>query len=1244
MGPLYPDPVKANLDSVEGYRINPFTGDSVQPIILSNGEILQSGVALEVKGEPAKTLSGIIFPPYLVPEGDVIVNKAYKNECRLTGKLTKTRIDEDLLIQQNYNPEVPGTFVNSIGDTLQTGVPVPIKGVQVPFLQPEPVTALSPRMREDATKNIRYLDVDQGLNSSLITCLVEDRRGNIWIGTEGGGISIYNGLMITNITQKEGLSSDYINAILEDSDGNIWIGTNNGLNRYDGRSFTRLTEKEGLPKNKITCLMQDRFENVWIATEGGGISQLNGNMITHFTKYEGLSCDTVYGLMEDSQGTIWIATWGGGVNRFNGKYFVHLTKQDGLHTDYYLSLVVDDKGNKWFASPEGVNIYNNGSIKYLSKEEGLSSSHATFLFKDNQGNVWICTLGGGLTKLNGEVFTYYSEKEGLSSSYVTTILEDSYGNYWIGTNGGGLNVFYKKQFTHLTEAEGLSHNVAFSFVEDNEKNIWIGTRGKGVNKNDGENYYIYTSYQDQENEIYKGISDNYVLSAFKDSKGNLWFGTRWNGLSIYDGSCFSWMNALFQAFSDNAINCILEDRSGNMWLGTYRGGINMFDLNKNKLIHFTENQGLASNYIISMLETSHNNLWFGTGKGAIKYNGKTFTHFTTREGLPDNTIQALVEDSRGNLWFGTSSGLTVFDGTSLTTYTEKHGLSDNTIAAIVEDNNANIWACTKNGLSCLVFGRNDDNLSEGDSSIPKPLILSYKKPDGLKGTVFYHSSIIDSQNRLWMGSATNVTYLDLNSFEIPVDTPRVRLDRIEINGNFMDFRHLPDSIGRKMKFDGVAGFNNYPEHLQLPYKFKHLTFYFSAIDWSAPHKILYSYKIDGVDDSWSTPSPEAKADYRNLPYGSHTFKVRAIGESQRWSEPFEYPFGVMPPWYHTLAARIGYLLIALLLVFGYVRWRTIRLLRRQQELETEVEKATHTIRKQKEKVESQRDEIEAQRDELKIQRDLVLSQKQEITDSINYARKIQSAALPDRNFMDNIMPEYFVLFRPRDIVSGDFFWIKEIKDLLIVAVADCTGHGVPGAFMSMMGISLLNEEVVGSRLDSPGEILDRLRKKVKETLAQEGKLHEQSDGMDMALVILNIEKRELQFAGAFNSIYIIRNLSQSNPQEIEKFVSLSDDDCLLYEIKGDMQPISIHEVESDFKTWNIKLDKGDALYMFSDGFVDQVGGEQGKKFLKNNFKKTLMKIWHLSMDEQKDRLESTLDEWMKGYDQVDDITVMGIRV
>lgn len=308
-----------------------------------------------------------------------------------------------------------------------------------------------------------------------------------------------------------------------------------------------------------------------------------------------------------------------------------------------------------------------------------------------------------------------------------------------------------------------------------------------------------------------------------------------------------------------------------------------------------------------------------------------------------------------------------------------------------------------------------------------------------------------------------------------------------------------------------------------------------------------------------------------------------------------------------------------------------------RELEQKVQERTSEIRLQKDEIESQRDEIEAQRD-------LVFAQKKEITDSIAYAQRIQAAILPNKSYMDEVIPDSFVLFRPRDIVSGDFYWIKEVDNSVVIVAADCTGHGVPGAFMSMLGITLLAEQLGKGKIDKPGEILGQLRAKVKEMLVQEGSIREQKDGMDMAIAVIDRDKRELQFAGAYFPLYLVRNKEVVSSREIGAEEPVEGDQALLFEFKGDKQPIGIHWEEKQFTDQVVKLEKGDAVYVFSDGYVDQYGGVHRKKFKAQQFKDLLLSVQAEPMEKQRLLLEETFEKWKGNIEQIDDVCVIGVRV
>jgi serine phosphatase RsbU (regulator of sigma subunit) len=252
-------------------------------------------------------------------------------------------------------------------------------------------------------------------------------------------------------------------------------------------------------------------------------------------------------------------------------------------------------------------------------------------------------------------------------------------------------------------------------------------------------------------------------------------------------------------------------------------------------------------------------------------------------------------------------------------------------------------------------------------------------------------------------------------------------------------------------------------------------------------------------------------------------------------------------------------------------------------------------------------------------------QRKELIDSIRYASYIQSALLPSKEMFDRLLPENFIFFKPRDVVSGDFYWISKFKNDVIVAVADCTGHGVPGAFLSMLGISFLNEIVGKGYCNSPSSILNQLRERVMKSLHQTGEKKEQKDGMDITLCMLDFENDQLQYAGANNPIYIIRK-------------------GYLIEIKGDRMPIGINIVEEkSFTNHLINLEENDMIYLITDGYPDQFGGQNERKLKYKPFKNILLRIYSMQMQEQVLILEEELFKWMGNVCQIDDILIVGFK-
>ena len=946
--PLNPAPISFDLNTDVGYSTNTLTGDSILPIINCLGDTIITGIPIPAIGKVIDPYS--VEKPKSISTGKPKVVHTMSYTHKIPDNLTAIPVNKDKL--STFTPGVDTSsfvLVNSIGDTLPTGIPIAAKGKVVPCLLPIPVKALPPVFRNNARINMKQIDVEQGLNSSSIMSVLKDSKGNIWFGSMGGSVSRYNGENFTNFTKKEGLSHNKVLSMIEDSKGNIWFGTyGGGISMYNGDSFTHFTENEGLSCNNVISIMEDHNGNLWFGTDGGGVSMYNGDSFTHFTQKEGLSNNKIRSIMEDSNNNIWFGSFGGGVSMYDGATFTHFTDKDGLNDNWVFSIMEDSKGNIWFGTYGGGIIkYNGDSFTQFTEKEGLSNNEVTSILEDAIGNIWIGTLGGGVSMYDGKTFTYFIENDGSGNIPITSIAEDGKGNIWFGTWGNGVYIYKNNSFIHFTETEGLSNHEVWSIVEDSHNNLWLGTFKGGINKYDGSNFTHITDIE--------GLNNDNVWSALEDRDGNLWFGTD-NGVQMFKSGNSPDMQTSFTHFtekeglSNNVVSSILEDKSGNIWFGTLGGGINMY--NGESFTQFTENEGLSCNNVTSIIEDHNGNLWFGTeSAGVSMYNGHSFTHFTEKEGLSSNNVQTIFESRSGSLWFGTiNGGVCTYNGEKFTHFTEKEGLSNNNVQAILEDNSGNIWVSTDHGLSLFLL--NPDRVSFS--------IHTYDKQDGLKGVAFVQNcAVLDSKNRIWWGSGKSLTMLDLNNFSVPVDSPNVQLNRIEINEQFIDYRNLKESDDIAMRFNGVARYYNFPFNLELDHKSNHLDFYFSAIDWSAPHKIKYSFRMEGLNDNWSLPTSKANAEYRNLPSGTYTFKVRAIGEAQMWSEPFEYTFTILPPWWHTWWARSGYGIIAFLLIIAIVRWRTANLKQSQKELINEIKNATKEIREQKDEIEVQKRVAEA---------------------------------------------------------------------------------------------------------------------------------------------------------------------------------------------------------------------------------------------------------------------------------------------
>jgi len=823
---------------------------------------------------------------------------------------------------------------------------------------------------------------------------------------------------------------------------------------------------------------------------------------------------------------------------------------------------------------------------------------------------------------------------------------------WLGTNENGIQRLADGGTKSLTSSNGLLKNQVISLFKDREENIWISCGDGGISRYMGNRFYSITRKE--------GLADENVYSLVAGNKGEVWIGT-YSGLVrlTRTGDQIIFKNyTVVDGLPDNVINSLALDSRNNLWIAT-PGGIARFDGRRFEI--FTEERdGLANDYVNSIFVDKDDVVWCGTKMGVSIYDGIGFKN--TKEGyLPDNEIQTLMQDRSGNIWCGTLGGLARFRGEELTTYDEAEGLNHKKIHTITEDKKGNIWIGTFGGgiymlsvnsgdrrpvrqmasdsllnsanVYSLIF-LNDTTLLAGtdkgmnriilDNDLKVTRVIRYSLKDGFSGIKNNLNSVCRNGDEIWFGTVNGITAYSPEYDMISDSRPVVHITDLRLFFNEVDW---------EKEGYGMMPWTNLPGDLKLSHKNNHLTFHFTGLLFSDKEEITYQYILEGLDDRWSPPRKETEAVYPGLTPGEYTFRVVALDRfGNKSDETASFSLEITPPFWQTTWFYILCAVILISGVFAFMKYRERKLRNERDMLERIVKERTA-------EVVQQRDQIEIQRDEIQKQHNIVTEQKKDIMDSIRYAKRIQTAAIPSPETIINELKDLFILYKPRDVVSGDLDRMGIENEKLIMIAADCTGHGVPGAFTSMLGISMLNDIIGQGSTTSPDVILNELRDNIVRSLKQSPD-SESKDGMDIAILTIDKKANTLDFSGAMNPLFIIRNASQEkiNDSFIEEGA------FRLYEIKGDKMPAAIHERMDPFTRTTIKICPDDKFYMCSDGYEDQFGGPKHHKFMRKSFKKLLLQIHHLPMDQQRDILEKTLEEWTGDLPQVDDILVIGFSV
>lgn len=1138
-----------------------------------------------------------------------------------------------------------------------------------------------------------------------VNVIVQDFDGYLILGTTNG-VYKFDGRSSTEIQKESKLLKKNISALFIDSRGKLWIGT------FDGKVYTQFQSQfdsvQYATENtdfKITSFCEGK-NGILIGTYGNGLYAINNGAYRHVTSKQGLSDDVVYKIICDKNNTLWAGTDAGIceiVSRSDSFSFTTISNKLGLPDNIVrdlqlvngkLLIAMQDSGICYFnlekRKIEKTTFFSNWTKGAVVNAHSVNSTH---LIIGNEKNE--------LLNINNGIVSVYNYQNTIHNAKINQLFIDREQQIWLASQKGISHVV-ERRFHLINKSNGLTDEKVLALAMDNDNTLWIGTTN-GISK----------IMRDDKGEILVEKLDKlqkYTIScATKAPDGTIWFGTYGNGiviLSSEDKNC-GIINAANHGLVNDNISNIYFSNSGTVYISTLGGGLvkAKVDLSSDKKLVevekvYTQQDGLGSDYIYSALTDNNGNLFVGSDGGGLQLleNGK-FVNLTKKFKLQSNNIFSLCNDIHNHIWASSNAdGVLRYDGKSISSMNLSTGLRDEQPQQLLATGNE-IYAVNSKGIdniNCMLNSVNYYDLYEEDVE------------PNLNALCFVDKTLYIGTNSGILSFRTGKEKTDSIKPKIFIKTIYVNFKPIAFDSLF-EFKHSQNNFS--IAFDGIWLKN--------------------------PGKLVYRYKLVGIETDWQYSNEGKSVSYNNLGPGNYTFIVQVKNEEDVWSDPEGYAFMILTPiwkrWWFWLLITV----VVVILIVSFVRYRLRALQKENILLEEKVKERTFEIEKQSKIIELKNIELEQlslvasktdnvvlildpngkleyinesfeklngiSMDELiktygdniydlsnndnireiindaiqnkrsvnyeslnkklgegvelwesstltpifdetgalkkiiiidtdvtvrKKQEQIIFQKNKDITDSIYYARKIQQAILPNNRIIKSNLKESFILYMTKDIVSGDFYWFSSFKDFCIIAAVDCTGHGVPGAFMSLIGYNILNKIVNEQKIQDPKEILFELNKGVLAVLHQNDS--ESKDGMDIAICKINFKSKHLEYAGAMRPLWIIHENGE------------------LTEVKADKIPIGTkakdREHPIEYTTHLIPYKKGDTFYIFTDGYADQFGGEKDKKYSTGKFKQLLQSIHKEDFNTQEIKLKEEHIAWKRENEQVDDILVIGFKL
>ncbi|MBL7909785.1 MAG: SpoIIE family protein phosphatase [Bacteroidia bacterium] len=1004
----------------------------------------------------------------------------------------------------------------------------------------------------------------------------------------------------------------------QDSRGFLVVATGDGLSTYAGQGFKVYKTNSGLAEIGISALFKDSKNKIWLGHFEGGVSYvMPSGRIGKVNFKEPLSAKLVqileiapnnYIFLKKNIGIVLYNSATGVVDNIQDENFMEtisilankdelfLLKPDGVYTIKIKNLLakkyeVEQKIKlkegaclQYSVAKDNLLIADNslGMLTYRA-DENLSAldtfklnrpngSTFTKVISDRFSNIYVSTTDDGFFKINpsSRLIKTYTIKNGLNSNAIQSLFIDREDNLWVGTYGYGLQQLNNEMYSYrfIKDNEGIRLPIN-SIVRLNGRNAVATDKGMG---------YI--------NEDKVDFAPNSQLTNKKFK--NLMFYNNYFVFSTVDGELFK-SDTLFKTitkiplFTTNqklVINSLSSDPK-TIYACTSAGLYVIDPTNFNYTVLNTES-GLLHNNVKYIFIDSKKHMWICSQGTPIYYldNLKNIKMFDNVEGLKLFNIQTICEDKNKNIWISSlGDGVFKFNGRRFDNYTVADGLKSAYSYGIVSDYKNGVWVAHANAISYKNNNKKNFNRVGGNSDL-------------LQNNFIENSTFYDKvENEIFFGTTEGIVRINTSKQRFNEVEPVLNVLNITING------------------DRVESLND----TTLKYNSYDFSFEFIGVCLSEPANVKYRYKLklEGAEDNWEIITSETrKLNFPKLKNGDYTFMIYAANNDGLWnSTPIEYRFKIDKPFWQKWWFIITSICVSSLLIFIGIKWRTRQLIQNQKELEHKIHLQTIEIRSEKEHISKIAEELKVVHEDLR--------------DSINYAKNIQSSIIPNLN--GRLGPvDVFEHFQPKDVVGGDFFGFYVLPDNnKIVFLADCTGHGVPGGFLTVIAKALLDKIVLEMKIYHPKDIIYKLNSEFRMFFG--GNSTDENvryEGLVISFIHIDYNKKMVDICVAGNPFYY----------------SKADGDVISY--KGSRSSVGYEENMGELNVLQIPIESGLRLYMFSDGLQDQFGGTDAKRFSSKKVAAALNKSKLSSVKEQGYLVLNEWSDWRRGSEQVDDVSLI----